>query len=71
MTHSLGSINLLEQLGELRELFHLLGHWLIIKGYNSGMARWKRCRGQGGWEEVSLHGIDGLKQWLLVTEWKF
>ena len=46
-TPSLGLINLLEWLTELRETFYLLDHWFIIKGYNSGTARWKRCRGQG------------------------
>ena len=50
MTPSLGLFNLLEQLTELRETFYLLDYWLIIKGYNSGTARWKRCVGQGMWE---------------------
>ena len=45
-TPSLGSINLLEQLTELRETFYLLDYWFIIKGYNSGTARLKRCIGQ-------------------------
>ncbi|KAF0875920.1 FHR5 protein, partial [Crocuta crocuta] len=44
---SLGLINLLEQLTELRETFYLLDYGFIIKGYNSGTARWKRCIGQG------------------------
>ena len=47
MTLSLGSINLLVQLIKLRETFYLLDHHFIIKGYNSGTARWKRCTGQG------------------------
>ena len=49
-TSSLGSINLLEQLTELRETFCSPGYWFIIKGYNSGTARWKRYEGQGTWE---------------------
>ena len=47
MTPSLGSINLLEPLTELRETFYLLDYQFIIKGYNSGTARWKRCTGPG------------------------
>ena len=37
-------------LTDLRETFYLLDDWFIIKGYNSGSARWKRCVGQGVWE---------------------
>ena len=44
---SLGLINLLEWLTELRETFYLLVYRFIIKGYNSGRARWQRCIGQG------------------------
>ena len=40
---SLGLINLLEQLTELRETFYLLEYWFIMNEYNSGMARRKRC----------------------------
>ena len=49
-TASLGLINLLEQLTELRERFHLWDHRFTIKGYNSGRARSRRCigRGRGG-----------------------
>ena len=46
MTPSLGSINLLEWLTKLRKPVYLLDYWFIIKGYNSGTARWKRCLGQ-------------------------
>ena len=42
-----GSIHLLEQLTELREPLHLLGHQFVIKGSKSGTARWRRCPGQG------------------------
>lgn len=41
-----GSIHLLEWLRELRTVY-LLDYQLIIKGYNSGTARWKSCGGQG------------------------
>ena len=41
MIPSLGSINFLEWLIEVRETFYLLDHWFIIKGCNSGTARWK------------------------------
>ena len=47
MTPSLGLINLLEWLTELRETFYLLGYQFIINGYNSRRARWNRCFGQG------------------------
>ena len=43
ITPTLGSINLLKGLTELRETFYLLDHQFIMKG----TARWKRCRGQG------------------------
>ena len=44
---SLCSINVWEQLTGLRETFYLLDHWFIIKGYNSGTARWKGGLEQG------------------------
>lgn len=47
VTPSLGLINLLEQFTDLRKTFYLLDYWFIIKGYNSGTARWKRCTRQG------------------------
>ena len=43
MTRFFGSINLLEWLTDLRELFYLLDYRVIIKGYDSATARWKRC----------------------------
>lgn len=39
----LGLVNFLEQLTEFRETFYLLEYKLIIKGYNLGTARWKKC----------------------------
>ena len=47
MTPSLSSVNLLEWLTELKGTFCLQDHQFIIKGYNSGTAKWKRCIGQG------------------------
>ena len=41
------SFNLLEWLTESRESFYLLDYQFIIKDYNSGTARSKRCIGQG------------------------
>ena len=32
-----------EWVTELREIFYFLDYWFIIKGCNSGTARWKRC----------------------------
>ena len=48
MTSSLGSINLLKGLTELRETFFFLDFQFIVKGYNSGTARWKTHIGQEG-----------------------
>ena len=50
MTSSLGSVNLLEWFTERRETFYSLGHQFILRGYDWGRARWKRCTGQGMWE---------------------
>ena len=47
MTHSLGSINLLEWLTELKETLYWLGNQFIVKAYISETARWKRWIGQG------------------------
>ena len=46
-TLTLGSVDLLEQLTELREIFYLVDYQFIIKEYDSGIARWMRCIGQG------------------------
>ena len=48
-TLSSSSSNLLEWLIELRETVYSLDNWFMIKGHNSGTARWKRCTGQGMW----------------------
>lgn len=46
MTPSLGLINLLEWLTELRKHLFSLDSWFIVKGYNSGIARWKQTIGK-------------------------
>ena len=46
----LGLINFLKQLTELREACYLLDHLFIIKGCNSGTARWRRGLRQSMWE---------------------
>lgn len=46
-TFSMGSSNFLDQVTELRETFYSLDCQFIIKGYNSGTTRWKRCLGKG------------------------
>ena len=46
-----GSINLPDWPTERRETFYSLNYHIIVKGYNSGWASWKRCVGQGAWEE--------------------
>ena len=52
-------INLLEQLTELRKTFYLLDDWLITKECSSRTARWKRCTGQGIWEEMGhFHALS-------------
>lgn len=43
MISSLGLINLLERLTELRETYYSLGYQFIVKGYNPGTDRWKGC----------------------------
>ena len=55
MTPYLVSINLLEQLTELRELLYLLNYQFIIKGDNSETARWKRSIGQ---DMGKVHGVS-------------
>lgn len=44
---SLGLVNLLGGLTELRQTCDLLDCQFITQGYNSGMARWKMRVGQG------------------------
>ena len=46
----LGLINFLKQFTELWEACYLLDHLFIIKGYNSGTARWRRCLRQSMWD---------------------
>lgn len=39
-----GSTKFAIGLVELGETFHLLDHWLILKRYNSGTARWNNAQ---------------------------
>lgn len=55
-TLSLESMNLLEQLTELRETFYLLYYRFIINGYNAGTARWERGIGQDMGKGMELPG---------------
>lgn len=50
-TPSLGSINLLKWLTELREAFYLLNHQFVMQGQNSGTAWLKSWVGQRRGEE--------------------
>ena len=57
-THSFDSVNWLEQLAELREIFDFHDRQFIIKGYTSGRVRWKRYTRQGMQEgALSLHAL--------------
>lgn len=47
-----GLINLPERLRGLKEIFYLLGHQFIIKGYNLGTVRWRRYIGQSMGKEL-------------------
>lgn len=50
--------NLLEWLTELKKIVYSLNYWFIVKVYNSGAARWKRCLEQSSWEEAqSFHAF--------------
>ena len=66
MILSLSSVNFLEQLTELRETCYLPDYWFTMKAYNSGIAIWKRCRGQhvgkGLWARLSPSTV-------LNTDW--
>ena len=63
-TNSLGSINLLEWVAELREIFYLLDDQFIIKEYNSGTGRWKRCLGQGMEKECGVSVLSWISETL-------
>ena len=47
MGPSLSSVNSLEWLTKLREMFYLVDYWFTLKEYNPVTARWKRCIQQG------------------------
>ena len=58
-TSSLDSINLLKWFKEVRGTFCFLDYHFIIKGYDLGIARWKRYIGQGMWKRVrSFHALS-------------
>lgn len=57
MTPSLGLINLLEELTELRKSFYSLDYWFTIKGCNSRTSGWKRCIGQDMGKGQSFHAF--------------
>lgn len=51
---SLGAINLVEWLTELRERYYWLDHCFIMKEYNSRTTRWERSMGQDTGKGVEL-----------------
>lgn len=53
MSPTSGSIHFLERIPELGETFYLPYHKFMIKGSNSGTARWKTRTGQA-WERASV-----------------
>lgn len=53
-TPSLASINLPEQLIQFRKTFYLLDYQFILKGYNSGTNRLKRCMGKVWGKDIPL-----------------
>lgn len=55
------SSRLLERLRELRKAIHLLDYWFIIRGYNSGIAGWKKCIRPGVKERT--WGCGALSGW--------
>ena len=58
MIPSLGLLNLLG--GSLNSGNASLDHWFVMKIYNSGTARWKKCKGHGmgkGFSPVKPHAL--------------
>lgn len=48
------------RLKKCRKTVYLLDYWLIMKGYNSGTASWKRCIGPDNGEgPQSFHALSG------------
>ena len=66
MILSLSLINLLEQLIELTETFHLLYHWIIIKDYNSGTAKIAEMKRKG--KRKVLQGLYTLSKWATLPQ---
>ena len=78
MTSSLALIHLLEHLKELRKPVDSPDHWIIIKGCNSGMGRWKECPGQdtgegtrGSWMCPNSHVLTKLDILQNLSFWVF
>lgn len=57
-TPSLGSINLLKQLTELRKSLCFLEHWFTIKTYNAEKVRWKKYIGRDIRKGQSFHALS-------------
>ena len=70
MTPSLGLINLLEQLTQLRDTFCSVDYKIIVNRYNSGIARWKRWMQEGDtiFHAISRHSWSQI--WLLYPKTK-
>lgn len=57
MTPSLGLTNLLQWLTELRERFHLLDYWLIMKGCTQGQSDGGDALGKVWGRDMGLPGL--------------
>ena len=55
---SLGSVNLLEWLTELRKTFHLLDQWFLVKDYNSGQLDGRNTQGKLQGEGMWFHPLS-------------
>ena len=58
MTLSLGLINLLEWLTELRETFYSLDYQFIMKGYNTRTADGRQAQGKNGERGRCFHALS-------------
>ena len=59
----------------IQETLYLLDDWFIVKGYNLGTARWRRCRGQDRGMECDIYKpipavIPALSTFLCSPTWK-
>ena len=55
---SLGSVNFLEWLTELRKTFHLLDPWFIVKDCNSGQLDGRDAQGKLQGEDMCFHPLS-------------